>query len=52
MIVPSTIRNFGKVGDALPVPDLIRIQRQAYERFLQETVDPAKRKDEGLENLL
>jgi len=52
MIVPSTIRNFGKVGDALPVPDLIRIQRQAYERFLQETVEPAKRKNEGLESLL
>ncbi|MFA5863621.1 MAG: DNA-directed RNA polymerase subunit beta [Phycisphaerae bacterium] len=52
MIVPSTIRSFGKVGDALPIPDLIRIQRQAYERFLQETVDPAKRKNEGLENLL
>jgi DNA-directed RNA polymerase subunit beta len=52
MIVPSTIRNFGKVGDALPIPDLIRIQRQAYERFLQENVEPAKRKQEGLEGLL
>ncbi len=52
MIVPSTIRSFGKVGDALPIPDLIRIQRQAYERFLQETVDPSKRKNEGLEGLL
>ncbi len=52
MIVPSTIRNFSKVGDALPIPDLIRIQRQAYERFLQETVEPSKRKDEGLEGLL
>ncbi len=52
MIVPSTVRNFGKVGDALPIPDLIRIQRQAYERFLQENVEPAKRKNEGLEGLL
>jgi DNA-directed RNA polymerase subunit beta len=52
MVVPSTIRNFGKVGDALPVPDLIRIQRQAYERFLQEDVAGGKRKDEGLESLL
>jgi DNA-directed RNA polymerase subunit beta len=52
MIVPSTIRTFGNVGDALPIPDLIRIQRQAYERFLQETVDPSKRKLEGLEGLL
>jgi len=52
MIVPSTIKSFSKVGDALPIPDLIRIQRQAYERFLQETVDPSKRKDEGLEGLL
>jgi DNA-directed RNA polymerase subunit beta len=52
MIVPSTIRNFGKIGDALPIPDLIRIQRQAYERFLQENVEPAKRKGEGLEGIL
>lgn len=52
MGVPTAIRDFSKVGDALPVPDLIRIQRQAYERFLQDGVDPSKRKDEGLEALL
>jgi len=45
------VRNFSKVGDALPVPDLVRIQRQAYEHFLQETQEPTKRKNEGLEAL-
>ncbi len=34
------VRSFSKVGDALPVPDLVRVQRQAYERFLQETQPP------------
>lgn len=51
LIDQFNVRNFGRVGDALPVPDLIRVQRQAYERFLQEEVDPAKRKDEGLQSL-
>ncbi len=51
MVMPTAIRNFSKVGDALPIPDLIRVQRQAYERFLQETVSPSKRKDAGLEGL-
>ncbi len=51
MNVPTALRDFSKVGDALPIPDLIRIQRQTYERFLQDGVDPSKRKNEGLEAL-
>ncbi len=34
----GTIRNFGKIGDAVLVPNLIEIQRQSYSRFLQEKV--------------
>jgi DNA-directed RNA polymerase subunit beta len=46
------VRDFSKRGDAMAIPNLIEVQREAYERFLQENVDPATRKNEGLENLL
>src|SRR5258708_24964101 len=45
-------RDFSKRGDALPIPNLINVQTQAYQRFLQKEVEPAKRKNEGLEALL
>src|SRR3954463_5473002 len=46
------VRDFSKRGDALPIPNLIRIQIESYQRFLQKEVEPAKRKSEGLEALL
>jgi len=46
------VRDFSKRGEAMPVPNLIRIQIESYQRFLQKDVDPAKRKNEGLEALL
>jgi DNA-directed RNA polymerase subunit beta len=46
------VRDFSKRGDALPIPNLIDVQIAAYVRFLQKEVDPAKRKNEGLEALL
>lgn len=46
------VRNFSKVGDAMPVPDLIEIQTESYKRFLQEEVDSDKRRAQGLEALL
>src|SRR5690349_20076928 len=46
------VRDFSKRGDALPIPNLINVQTQAYQRFLQKDTDPAKRKNEGLESLL
>jgi DNA-directed RNA polymerase subunit beta len=46
------VRDFSKRGDALPIPNLIRVQQEAYVRFLQKDVEPAKRKNEGLEALL
>src|SRR5947209_19577408 len=45
-------RDFSKRGDALPIPNLINVQTQAYARFLQKDIDPTKRKNEGLETLL
>ena len=46
------IRDFSRVGDALPVPDLIGIQTDSYSRFLQEGVAAPDREDAGLEGLL
>ena len=45
-------RDFSKRGDALPIPNLINVQTQAYQRFLQKDIEPTKRKNEGLEALL
>jgi len=47
-----TIRDFSKVGDAIPVPNLIEIQTKSYARFLQEHVAPTEREPFGLEGLL
>ncbi len=46
-----TVRNFGRIGDAIDVPDLIEIQLRSYSRFLQQDVSPKKRKNTGLEAL-
>src|SRR6476619_4823443 len=46
------VRDFSKRGDALPIPNLIEVQIESYQKFLQKEVDPAKRKNDGLEALL
>ena len=48
----SQVRNFSKVGDSAPIPDLIDLQTRSYDRFLQEDVTPDKRELVGLEGLL
>ena len=54
MIANATlpVRDYAKVGDALPVPDLIGLQGTAYARFLQKEAAPDKRQSHGLEALL
>ena len=47
----QTVRNFGKIGDAVDVPDLIEIQLKSYSRFLQANLSNRKRKNLGLEAL-
>ncbi|RKY12482.1 MAG: DNA-directed RNA polymerase subunit beta [Planctomycetota bacterium] len=47
----QAVRNFGKIGDAVDVPDLIEIQLKSYNRFLQLNVLPEKRRNIGLEAL-
>lgn len=46
------LKNYSKVGDQLPIPDLVAIQRASYEAFLQADVQPGKRKSEGLQAIL
>jgi len=44
--------NFGKVTSFLEVPNLIDIQKNSYEQFLQKDVPPDKRQDVGLQAAL
>jgi len=46
------VRNYARVGDAIPVPDLIGIQTRSYARFLQQEVPSENREVHGLEALL
>lgn len=41
-------KDFGKQRSILEVPYLLAIQVDSYRDFLQENIDPAKRKDHGL----
>ena len=52
MVSVESIRNFKKVGDALPIPNLIKIQLESYKRFLQSEVPARARGNFGLEALL
>ncbi len=45
------VRDFGRVGDALEIPDLVAMQKNSYDRFLQPDVEPGRRKCIGLEAL-
>ncbi|MEM8756769.1 MAG: DNA-directed RNA polymerase subunit beta, partial [Planctomycetota bacterium] len=48
-----TVRNYSKRGDALPVPNLTRVQTEGYERFLQlAKADDQRDPLFGLESLL
>jgi len=51
IIAGQIARNFGKVRDAVEIPDLVAIQRNSYDNFLQKDVAPTKRKCVGLEAL-
>ena len=52
--MPSTpVRDFSKRGDAIPVPNLVRVQEAAYDRFLQMGKSHDQRDSHlGLEALL
>ena len=43
------IRNFARVEDVLPTPDLVAVQRRSYDQFVQADAHPKSRKNVGLE---
>lgn len=50
-MVSRTIRKFGKVNDAVGIPNLVDVQLNSYDKFLQVESSPTRRKDQGLEGL-
>jgi DNA-directed RNA polymerase subunit beta len=50
-MVSGTVRNFGKIHDAVEILDLVAIQGKSYDRFLQKDIAPTKRGNFGLEGL-
>jgi DNA-directed RNA polymerase subunit beta len=42
-------KDFSKIPSILEIPDLIEIQKQTFERFLQTDVEPEKRENTGLQ---
>ncbi|MGD8542248.1 MAG: DNA-directed RNA polymerase subunit beta, partial [Desulfobacteraceae bacterium] len=49
MISRRLRKNFGKIKKITDIPDLIGMQRESYQRFLQVDVPPEKRQDHGLQ---
>ena len=50
-MVSKTLRSFGRVKDAVEVPNLVAVQRASFDKFLQFDVLPTQRGDFGLEAL-
>ncbi|MGD8383195.1 MAG: hypothetical protein PVJ11_13685, partial [Syntrophobacterales bacterium] len=44
-------KSFGKIKHIVEIPNLIEMQRQSYERFLQKEADPDERVDKGLQGV-
>ena len=42
-------KNFSKVQNIIDIPDLINIQKDSYEKFLQANVSPEKRENIGMQ---
>ncbi len=42
-------KSFGRIPEAIRMPNLIEVQRSSYEQFLQRDVRPSQRADDGLE---
>ena len=42
-------KSFGRIPEAIRMPNLIEVQRSSYEQFLQRFVRPSERVDDGLE---
>ncbi|PPR35074.1 MAG: DNA-directed RNA polymerase subunit beta [Alphaproteobacteria bacterium MarineAlpha6_Bin3] len=45
-------KRFGNIPEILDIPNLIEVQKNSYEEFLQRFVEPNKREDIGLQQVL
>ncbi len=45
-------RNFGKIREVAEMPNLIEVQRDSYEQFLQQEIESAERNFQGLHKVL
>ena len=45
-------KDFGKLPEVLPIPDMLQVQRESYRDFLQADVAAKKRKDQGIQAVL
>jgi DNA-directed RNA polymerase subunit beta len=43
--------DFSKIKTSIPIPNLIEVQKQSYERFLQMELLPSEREDGGLQSV-
>ena len=43
--------DFSKIGTAVPIPNLIEVQKKSYDRFLQMDRLPSEREDSGLQSV-
>ena len=50
-MVPGTMRDFGRIEDAVEIPDLVAVQRVSYDRFLQAKWRRPSERISGLEAL-
>ena len=44
-------KDFSKIPSILDIPDLIEIQKETFERFLQTNIEPEKRENVGLQEV-
>ena len=44
-------KSFGKIPEAIEMPNLIEVQRASYEHFLQMNVPQAERTEDGLDGV-
>ena len=51
LITKRVRKNFGKIQKIIEIPDLIGMQRESFQRFLQMDVPPEKREDIGLQTV-
>ncbi len=49
--LPRVRKDYKKIPEILEIPNLIEIQKQTFERFLQTSVDPEKRENVGLQEV-